>query len=128
MAEAQKKILIVEDDKSLSRIIGEVLKKEGYDVSFAYDGEKGLAMALETAPDLMLLDIQLPRMDGKQLLEKLREQKNGSSIPVIVLSNMDDVETVSKMLEGNVKIYFVKANLNLSDLIAQIKKMLPGTY
>jgi len=124
MAGVQKKILIVEDDIGLARILSDILEKEKFTVFVARDGEEGLEKAFAESPDLIFLDIQLPRMRGTVFLEKLRSDKRGAAMPVIVLSNLDDVDTVSKTLEGNVKNFFVKANLNLSDVVAKTKELL----
>lgn len=124
MPENAKKILIIEDDKGLARILSEILEKEKFNVSVAFDGEEGLTKALQELPDLIFLDIQLPRLHGTIFIKKLREDKRGATIPVIALSNLDDIDTVSKMLEGNVKNFFVKADFNLSDAVARAKELL----
>ena len=119
-----KRILIVEDDRGLSNILHDIFTKEGFEVSVAFDGETGLRKALSELPDLIILDIQIPRLRGTELLKKLRENTDGSHIPVIAVSNLDDEDTVSKMLEGNVTNYFVKADMTLSDVIAKTKEIL----
>ncbi|MDP3965754.1 MAG: response regulator [bacterium] len=124
MAEMAKKILIIEDDLGLARILSDILTKEQFAVSIAKDGEEGLEKAFRESPDLIFLDIQLPRMRGTVFLEQLRKDKRGTKIPVIVLSNLDDIDTVSKTLEGNVMHFFVKADMNLSDLVNKTKELL----
>ena len=120
----EKRILIVEDDRGLSNILHDIFTKEGFKVSVAFDGETGLSKALSELPHLIILDIQIPRMRGTELLKKLRENSDGAKIHVIAVTNLDDEETVSKILEGNVTNYFVKADLNLSDVIAKTKEIL----
>lgn len=124
MAETLKKILIIEDDLGLARILSDILTKEQFVVSVAKNGEEGLEKAFAEHPDLIFLDIQLPRMRGTVFLEKLRKDKRGVTTPVTVLSNLDDIDTVSKTLEGNVRHFFVKADMNLSDLVSKTKELL----
>ena len=95
MAE-KKRILIVEDDESLKKIMVHTLRAENLEVLEAGNGEEGLKMALEEKPDLVLLDIVLPGMDGLAVLKKLREDSRGKDIPVITLTNLGDIKTVSE--------------------------------
>lgn len=124
MAPDKKRILIIEDNKDLILLLSEVFKKEGMDVSVAVDGEKGLILSLEEKPDMILLDIILPKMDGITMLKKLREDKEGKNIPVIVLSNLSSAEDLSEAMEIGVYDYLVKKDWELEDIVAKVKKTL----
>ncbi|MBI2109153.1 MAG: response regulator [Parcubacteria group bacterium] len=124
METQSKKILIIEDDKDLAHFLEEVLKKERYSVFVAHDGKEGLAKALAESPDLIFLDVQMPKMNGIAFLRELRKDKKGVAIPVIALSNIDDATTVSELMVGNVKNFFVKTNLSLPDVIVKVKEIL----
>ena len=123
METQNKKILIIEDDDNLGHFLEEVLRKEKYVVSRALNGKEGLAKALKEIPDLIFLDIQMPKMNGVMFLRELRKDKKGVSIPVIALSNIDDATTVSEMMVGNVKNFFVKTNLSLPDVMVKVKEI-----
>ena len=129
MAKTNKKILIlvVEDEKVLVDVLEEKLLKEGFDVIKAADGEEGLHLALADHPDLILLDILMPKVDGMKMLKKLREDSWGAHVNVIIFTNFDDE---SKVAEGmninldNTYQYLVKSNWTLDDLVLKIKETL----
>lgn len=122
-----KKILvveIVEDEESMLRPMTDVLTAEGFNVLQARDGEEGLKKALDEKPDLILLDILMPRMDGLAMLQKLREDSWGKTAKVIVLSNLSDMDKVSKALEGGTYDYLMKTDWQISKVVEKIKKAL----
>ncbi len=109
-----KRILIVEDDLPLLNALAETFEKEGFQVLKAQDGEEGLKVALKESPDLILLDIIMPKMHGWQMLEKLREDSWGKKVLVIVLSNISDPQKKEQFMEtGQVVDYLVKTELRL---------------
>ncbi|QIB68029.1 response regulator transcription factor [Aminipila butyrica] len=112
-----KKVLIIEDEKAISDIIKFNLKKEGFEVDWAYDGQEGLTKALNTQPDLILLDVMLPSMDGFQVCKRVRE---GSAIPIIMLTAKE--EEVDKVLglELGADDYITKP-FGMRELVARIK-------
>lgn len=117
-------ILVVEDEASLRAALKTKLAKEGYEVLEAANGLLGLDLALAKHPDLILLDIIMPVMDGMTMLGKLRQDHWGRSAKVIVLTNLSDTEKeVASEKEGVVK-YLVKTNWRLEDLIKQVKLIL----
>lgn len=120
----KKKILIIEDDLILSTTLADNLIKEGFDILQANDGEVGLALALSKKPDLILLDILLPKVDGITVLNKLREDPLGKEIPVIVLSNLSEPAKVAATITENVHDYLVKINWKIDDVIKIIKEKL----
>jgi DNA-binding response OmpR family regulator len=119
-----KKILFVEDETSLQKAFGTILKDKGYDVISAFDGETGLKLAKEVKPDLILLDLIFPKVHGFEVLKKLKEEKDTQHIPVIVLTNLEDMENVGKALELGAMSYLVKAQYSLEEILEKIKKAL----
>jgi DNA-binding response OmpR family regulator len=117
-----KKILFIEDESALQKTFRDVLEKEGYEMISALDGESGLRLAKSQKPDLILLDLILPRKDGFEVLNELKEDKNTKEIPVIVLTNLEDIESVEKAIELGATSYLVKAQYTLEEVIQKVKK------
>lgn len=119
-----KKILFVEDESVLQKTCGEVLRKQGYKVLSALDGEIGLRLAKTQKPDLILLDLILPKIDGFELLKKLKESEETKTIPVIILTNLEGVGDVEKAIELGATTYLVKTDYNLEEVVDKIKSTL----
>jgi len=119
-----KTILIIEDDKFLRELIVQKLLKEGYEIFEAVDGEDGIKKIKEQKPDLVLLDLILPGIDGFEVLSKMKEEPQISSIPVIILSNLGQREDVEKGLGLGAVDYLIKAHFTPGDIIEKIKKVL----
>jgi DNA-binding response OmpR family regulator len=122
-----KKILIIEDESALQKTLSDVLGQEGYEAASALDGEIGLRMASsgeEKKPDLILLDLILPKIHGFEVLKKLKENKETKDIPVIVLTNLEEMANVEKAIELGATTYLVKANYGLDEVVEKIKKTL----
>lgn len=117
-----QKILIVEDDPILRDAVTIALQAEGFEVLAAEDGEMGLRMALEEKPNLVLLDMMLPKMEGITVLAKLREDEDGKKIPVIVLTALDDMSKIADVIEAGGNDYIVKTNVTLSGIIEKVKE------
>jgi CheY-like chemotaxis protein len=124
MAKIMAKILIVEDDKFLRELIVRKLKKEGYEVFEVGDGEEGLKKIKELKPDLVLLDLILPTIDGFEVLAKKKEDPEIKKIPTIVLSNLGEKEDIEKGLKLGAIDYLVKANFTPQEIIQKIKNIL----
>ena len=125
------KILIVEDDKSLRDVLHNKFSLEGFNVLEANDGEAGLAIALREHPDLILLDILMPKMDGITMMKKLREANEwGKHVPIILLTNLSaDDEKINQAITDNTPAYYlVKANYTIADLVEKIKERLSQQY
>lgn len=118
------KILVVEDETFLVKIYAVKLKKEGYDVSIANDGEQAVKLAAEVNPDLILLDLILPKMNGFEALEKMRATAVNKETPVIVLSNLGQEEDVKRAEGLGADDYLVKANFSIQDIVAKIREIL----
>lgn len=119
-----KKILIVEDDIQLMTSLREKVKHAGFDVFTARDGVIGLRTAIKEKPDLILLDVIMPRMDGLEMLSDLRKNKWGSNALVILLSNDDDPDHISETLKSNATDYLIKSDWKLDDIIIKINDTL----
>lgn len=119
-----KKILFVEDEPALHKTLGEFLKQEGYEVKDAMDGEQGLKMAKEEKPDLVLLDLVLPKLHGFEVLKAMKEDPETEDIPVIVLTNLEATADIEKALEMGATTYLVKATYALEEVVEKIKKAL----
>lgn len=121
---SQKKILIVEDEIPLLELLADKFISEGFDTIQAESAEAGIKLALKNKPDLILLDIILPKMNGIAMLRKLREDHWGKDVPVIILSNLNDQEKVSQALELGIYDYLVKTDVKLKELIREVKEAL----
>lgn len=118
------KILLVEDDKFLRDLLARKLQDENLTVVLAVDGEEGVKKTEEEKPDLMLLDLILPGINGFDVLKKVKENPKTSDVPVIVLSNLGQKEDVERALSLGAKDYLIKANFTLEEIFEKIKKYL----
>lgn len=119
----KKKILIVEDERPLLNALAEKFTYEGFDALTAVNGVEGLEKALTDHPDLILLDIIMPIMDGVTMLERLRAQKEGKNIPIVILTNLG--EPPKRLLNANTfREYLVKANWKINDVVEKVKSVL----
>jgi len=118
------KILIVEDEEILLTALSEELKQEGFNVIGAHDGVEGVEMAGKEKPDLILLDLVMPRLDGIGALKQMKENPEIKDIPVVILTNLSDYGKVSDALTLGAMDYLVKANYRLEELVNKIKTIL----
>jgi len=119
-----KKILMVEDDVLLINMYSTKFASEGYEVISAQDGLAGLTMAMSNKPDIIVLDIMMPKLSGLDFLQKLRSDAWGQSVPVIVLSNLSQEGDARKAIALGVKEYLIKANLTPGQVSEKIKSYL----
>jgi len=119
-----KKILFIEDESALQETFKDFLDQEGYQMVSALDGEIGLRLAKIEKPDLILLDLILPKKDGFEVLEELKKEEGTKDIPVIVLTHLEEMEDVQKAIELGARDYLVKANYSLVEVGEKIKKAL----
>ena len=119
-----KTILVVEDDKFLRELISRKLTGEDFDVLEAVDGEEGIKKIKEGKPDLVLLDLILPGIDGFEFLAKAREDPETSSIPIIILSNLGQREEVDKGLKLGAKDWLIKTEFNPQEVIDKVVKQI----
>lgn len=119
-----KKILFIEDESALQRAATTVLSDEGYAVLSALDGEVGIRLAQDERPDLILLDIILPKKNGFEVMEELKKDERTSRIPVIILSNLAENTDLEKALALGATTYLVKINYKLEEVVEKIKNIL----
>ena len=119
-----KKILFIEDESALQRAATQVLAEEGFKVLSALDGEIGLRLAREEHPDLILLDLILPKKDGFEVLRELKEDPAVKDVPVIILTNLEGSADVEKALALGATNYLVKTNYKLEEVVEKVKQVL----
>jgi len=124
MTPADRRILLVEDDRFLRRAAEASLKRKGFIVRAAVDGEEALRMAAAEPFDLILLDLILPKLPGFEVLRCLKGQRHTASVPVIVLSNLGQDDDVQQATALGALSYFIKANLSLDELARHIDEAL----
>lgn len=117
------KILFIEDETTLQHTLSSILKDAGFTVDNAYDGETGLTKAKQSPPDLILLDLILPKKDGFTVLEELKQDMKTKDVPVVVLTNLEATEDVEKVVELGATTYLVKANYDLPEIVEKIKEI-----
>ncbi len=110
------RVLLVEDDPIVAQIYTLTLTRKGFDVQVASDGEAGLRSATAAVPDVVFLDIRLPKMDGIELLRRLKANDATRDIPVVMLSNYDDPELIRSSRELGAKDYLIKVNTDPTEL------------
>jgi len=119
-----KNILIIEDDEFLRGLINKKLLAEGFNVISAVDGEEGIKKAKEQKPDLILLDLVLPNIDGFEVLEKVKADPDVSAVPVIILSNLSQKEDISKGIKLGAVDYIIKAQFTPEEIVEKVKNIL----
>ena len=124
----KSKILIIEDDKFLRDLLSQKLSREGFKVTAAVDGEEGFKSAVEDAPDLILLDLVLPGIDGFSILERIKKEAKLSSVPVLILSNLGQKEDVDRALALGAVDFMIKANFTPGEISERIKSILKKKY
>lgn len=121
---SKQKILLVEDDSFLSEMYYLKLRNVGYLVETAYDGEMALEKAAKIKPDLVLLDLRLPKLSGFEVLKQIKSDKNLSHIPVIVLSNLGEKDDIQKALDLGASNYLIKAHFTPTEVLDKIVEIL----
>jgi two-component system, OmpR family, phosphate regulon response regulator PhoB len=124
MENKQKTILVVEDEAPLRNALGDKLKRAGFSVLEARNGEEGLDIATREQPDLILLDVMMPVMSGMAMLKQLREDEWGKNARVIMLTNLNDAEYVAGALDQGSCDYLIKSDWKIDDIVAKVKERL----
>ena len=120
----KKRILIIEDDSSLRKTLQEFLGADGFDAVGAEDGEEGSKMAKEGNPDLILLDVILPKKDGYEVLKELKENQETKNIPIIFLTNLESPADVERAVKLGATTYLTKADYKLEEVAEKIREIL----
>lgn len=123
MSKKEINLLIVEDDVFLADLYRTKFELEGFKVYVAYDGEKGLELAKKYLPQVILLDLVLPKVSGFEVLEKIKAEKKLKDIPIILLTNLSQKADVDKGLSLGADDYLIKAHFMPSEVVAKIKKL-----
>ena len=124
MADKKTKVLIVEDEEILLTALTEELTQEGFEAVGAHDGVEGVEKSLSEKPDLILLDLVMPKLDGIGALKQIKENPETKDIPVVILTNLSDYDKVSDALSLGAMDYLVKANYRLEELVTKIKSVM----
>jgi two-component system, OmpR family, alkaline phosphatase synthesis response regulator PhoP len=119
-----KKVLVVDDENAVRIALNDKLDAAGFEVILANNGIEGLKMAFVDRPDLIILDILMPKMDGIETLKMLREDTWGKNVPVIILTNISDYYQLEEALKVGVSEYMVKAEWSLKDVVGRVKAVL----
>ena len=123
MEHNKKKVLVIDDDKNLTMVLVDKLKLSGFEATSAGDGEEGLKMALESHPDLILLDLMMPKKGGLDMLKELRVDSWGKHAKVLVLTLLEQMDSMAEATEDNALGYFVKTNHTLDEIIEKIQSV-----
>jgi len=123
-AETKKKVLVVDDDDNLRNILVDALSNAGFEPEGASNGEEGLKKAIESHPDVMMLDVMMPKMDGWQVLDKLRADAWGKTAKVIMLTSLGQMENVAQAMDKKVMTYIVKSDLDLNNIASTINTVI----
>lgn len=118
------KVLIIDDDRTLCEMYNERLKAEGFQVKIAFDGKEGLSKAVGFRPDVILLDLKMPKMSGFEVLEKLKSKPETKNIPVIVLTALIQEENKTKALQIGASDYIIKSQTMPGEVIDRISKVI----
>ena len=120
MSEVARRVLLAEDDRFLRRAAESRLRQGGFTVLTAVDGEEALRMTRAERPDLVLLDLIMPKLQGFEVLKMLKEDPATAPIPVIVLSNLGQDEDLKQAMDLGAIAYFIKAHLSLQELVQRV--------
>lgn len=118
------KIAIIEDDPVISQMYRMKFEADGFDVQLANNGKRGVALVEEMQPDIILLDLQMPEMDGAEALEIIRKNDWGKRIPVIILTNLGEEESPKQIRSLGIHSYIVKADLTPREVVGRVKEAL----
>lgn len=118
-----KKILIIDDEKLIVKAFQDHFVREGYEIEVAYDGEEGFTKAKEFKPDLILLDILMPKVDGITLLKDLKNSPETESIPVVMITNLEGEENIEQTNKLGSLVYLIKSNHDLSAVSEKIREI-----
>ncbi len=118
------KILIVEDDNILSKAVHTVLEAEGYEVQLATDGEEAFKKAKKFKPDLILLDLLMPKKPGEAVLAEIRKEESIKDTPILVSTVKSDQDSIARCTALGIDGYFIKAHYTLDDILKEVKRVL----
>ncbi len=121
------KIMVIEDDRFLSSLIKARLEKDGFNILQAFDGEEAIKSLKQEQPDLIILDLIMPKVTGFEVLQMISITPGLSKVPVVILSNLAQDSDIEKARQLGAKEYFVKVKISIDDLIEKIKALTEAT-
>tara|TARA_B100000745_G_scaffold293405_1_gene235274 strand:- start:546 stop:923 length:378 start_codon:yes stop_codon:yes gene_type:complete len=122
MSDTKKVLLVIEDELPQRKALCEKFGNEGFATLEAQNGEEGLEMALKEKPSVIVLDVFMPRLNGIEMAHKLRQDEWGKDVPVIILSNMSDMERVQQAMEEGIFNYYVKSDTPIDSIVEKVKE------
>lgn len=126
MSEEKRKILIIEDDVFIRDIYQVKFSQEGFEVIIAENGMEGLKALEKAIPDVILLDIIMPYMDGMETLKRIKKEENFKNIPIIMLTNISEKEKITESEEFGVKDYLIKSQFTPAEVVGKVNALLKG--
>jgi DNA-binding response OmpR family regulator len=127
MSTTAKTILIVEDEEAMLEALASKLEKKGYQVLRAHDGEEGCSIAMDKKPNLLILDILMPKLNGMDMMEKIRQDSGwGGDVPIVMLTNVSDPDSVSRAAILRVYDFLVKTDWRLDDVVNLVENKIGG--
>ena len=120
--ENTKSVLIIDDEESLVNVLSRKFSDEGITAYTAFNGKQGLDVALEKHPDIILLDIMMPEMDGFDVMHHLQEDEWGKTVPIILLTNSSSIDTVAKAVSSGMSEFLVKTDIRLDEVVSKVKE------
>jgi DNA-binding response OmpR family regulator len=123
MAEGTKKVMLIEDDRFLSSLMKARLEKEGFVVSQRFDGEEAIQQLKQETPDIIILDLIMPKVTGFEVLQSISITPQLAKVPVVILSNLAQDSDIEKARQLGAKEYFVKVKVSIDDLVGRIKTL-----
>lgn len=124
MTQVEKKVLLVEDDLQISKVYEIQLKKEGILTVLAHDGEEAMELFIKEKPDLIILDLMLPKRDGFGVLEDVRKNHRNTEIPIIVISNLGQKDDKTRAISLGATEYMIKVDHSIKEIVDKVKKYL----
>ncbi|MDP9211930.1 MAG: response regulator [bacterium] len=122
----KKKIVLIEDDSVLAEMYLQKFQREGYDIFHALDGDEGIALIRQHEPDLVLLDIMMPKKSGIQVLEELKQDEETKDVKVVLLSNVGDQDYIDRGMALGAADYLLKSNFTPSEVVGKAAALLAG--
>jgi len=118
------KVLIAEDEKDLLELYDQAFKDGGFETIVAENGEEGLTRALETHPDIVLIDVRMPKMNSIEMLEKLRQDPWGKLVPTVMLTNISGEQEISDTMHLKINRYIIKVDTTPIEIVNEVKTIL----
>lgn len=124
MTDEAKKVLVAEDDNFLMKVYEVKLNKEGFNLIMARDGEEAVKLIKSEKPDIILLDLVMPKKNGFEVLTEVKADPETKNIPILILSNLGQVEDIKKGLDAGADDYIIKADVSIEEIVEKIRKKL----